>query len=315
MPIRTNVQRRATPSTDTRVRATYVLPPERIDPVIRIAHRMSGPLNIGQRVIVDHELVLIIEGSGVFRLSVSESGTTETPFGSGTLLFIKPFVPHSFQSTGKHGKHIAVHFDFRANLPRRGSDLDRRRPYRVELAGGLAIPSVHLCARGDEIHGAMTRLIDAGAVDDTVANVAQRGHVLRIIASLMAATKPREKTGEGAPSADQRNLVLIDGAITQISNQLKTAWDADMLAATANLSPSHFTRLFRRRTSYAPMTYLRRLRVAAARALLAGDNDLSVKEVAVRCGFDDPYHFSKVFHQIDGLSPSDYRDAARAGRR
>jgi transcriptional regulator GlxA family with amidase domain len=61
------------------------------------------------------------------------------------------------------------------------------------------------------------------------------------------------------------------------------------------------------------MAYLRHRRVDAARLLLA-DVDLSIKEIAVRCGFDDPYHFSKVFHQIDGLSASDYRETVLAGR-
>lgn len=315
MRIRTDVQRRATPSTDTRIRATYVLPLERIDPVIRIAHRMSGALNIGQRVIVDHELVLIVEGTGVMRSRTSGSETADEPFGPGTLLFIRPFVPHSFESNGKHGKHLAVHFDFRANVPRRGSNLDRRRPYRVELAGRLNVPTASTCSRGDEIYDAMTRLVDAGPVDDAVANVAQRGHLLRVLAKLMTRMKTRERSAEIATSANSRNLTRVERAIARMSSQLTTAWDAERLASVAGLSPSHFTRLFHQHTGYAPMTYLRRLRVAAARTLLAGDNDLSIKEIAIRCGFDDPYHFSKVFHQIDGLSPSDYRDAARAGRR
>jgi AraC-like DNA-binding protein len=60
------------------------------------------------------------------------------------------------------------------------------------------------------------------------------------------------------------------------------------------------------------MEYLRRVRVRRARSLL-GDVDLSIKEVARRVGFDDPYHFSKVFHKVDGLPPTLYREALLAG--
>jgi transcriptional regulator GlxA family with amidase domain len=60
------------------------------------------------------------------------------------------------------------------------------------------------------------------------------------------------------------------------------------------------------------MDYLRRVRVQQARVLL-GDVDLSIKEIARRVGFDDPYHFSKVFHRIDGLPPTLYREALLAG--
>jgi transcriptional regulator GlxA family with amidase domain len=56
------------------------------------------------------------------------------------------------------------------------------------------------------------------------------------------------------------------------------------------------------------MDWLRRLRVAEARRLLA-DLDLPVKEVGRRVGFEDPYHFSRVFRAIDGLSPSAHREA------
>ena len=60
------------------------------------------------------------------------------------------------------------------------------------------------------------------------------------------------------------------------------------------------------------MEYLRRVRVQQARVLLE-DVDLSIKEIARRVGFEDPFHFSKVFHRIDGLPPSLYREALLAG--
>jgi len=40
----------------------------RIAPVIHIAHRLASPLRIGQRIIFDHELVLILKGRGRFRI-------------------------------------------------------------------------------------------------------------------------------------------------------------------------------------------------------------------------------------------------------
>ena len=71
--------------------------------------------------------------------------------------------------------------------------------------------------------------------------------------------------------------------------------------------------MFNEWTGYSPIEYLRRLRVERARQLLA-DVDLSIKEIAQRCGFDDAYHFSKTFRQIDGLPPTKYRESLLAGR-
>jgi transcriptional regulator GlxA family with amidase domain len=70
--------------------------------------------------------------------------------------------------------------------------------------------------------------------------------------------------------------------------------------------------LFREHTGQTPMQYLRRVRIERARLML-GNVDLSIKEIAGRCGFDDPYHFSRVFHQVDGLPPTLYREALLAG--
>lgn len=300
---------RAGPFGRTIAPTQHVLPVEQVNPVIRIAHRRHSVLNIAERIIVDHELVLIVAGNGLLR-----TRDAETPFKPGTLLFIRPFVPHAFESTGNVGEHLAIHFDFRANVPPRGRDLDQRSPYRVVLSGGLDLPAAHQCSPGDVVYDAIMNLVDAGPVDAPLVNVAQRGHLLRVLATLLKVPQsPNNGVADDLAAADQHNMARVNRAIQQMSTKLASPWDAASLAAVAGLSPSHFTRLFRRRTGYTPMTYLRRRRIDAARALLA-DVDLSIKEIAARCGFDDPYHFSKVFHQIDGLSPSVYRETVLAGR-
>lgn len=52
--------------------------------------------------------------------------------------------------------------------------------------------------------------------------------------------------------------------------------------------------------------YLNSLRINRALELI-GDPDLSVSEISEKCGFSDPYYFSKVFKKITGLTPTEYR--------
>ena len=113
----------------------HALPLERIDPLIRVAHRRGGPhLNIPERVIVDHEILLILSGKGDLRFR-----DQSIPFGAHDVLFLQPFIPHALLCPGDVD-HIAVHFDF---SPRSGmeTDLDRRKPYTIELAGAVARPT------------------------------------------------------------------------------------------------------------------------------------------------------------------------------
>jgi transcriptional regulator GlxA family with amidase domain len=87
----------------------------------------------------------------------------------------------------------------------------------------------------------------------------------------------------------------------------------ETIAQAAGLSSSHFSRLFRKWTGHSPMEHLTWLRIQRAKELL-GDVHLSVKEVAVRCGFEDQYYFSRVFTRVDGLPPSHYREILLAQR-
>ena len=74
------------------------------------------------------------------------------------------------------------------------------------------------------------------------------------------------------------------------------------LAAMAHWSPAHFSEQFRAAYGLAPMDSVIQARLNHAAHLL-GDVNLTVAEVARRVGYDDVYHFSKLFKRHRGLSP------------
>jgi AraC family transcriptional regulator len=84
------------------------------------------------------------------------------------------------------------------------------------------------------------------------------------------------------------------------------------IAASAHLSPFHFSRLFKKLTGATPHAYLASLRAARARDLLA-ETDLSVTEIGARVGYMSSSHFSKAFRQSAGISPRAYRKALVRG--
>jgi AraC family transcriptional regulator len=82
------------------------------------------------------------------------------------------------------------------------------------------------------------------------------------------------------------------------------------IAEQCALSPSHFSRAFRRSTGLAPHRWLMRRRVEAAKAMLASD-DTPLATVASTCGFSDPSHFSRAFSRIAGDTPGSWRRITR----
>ncbi len=63
-----------------------------------------------------------------------------------------------------------------------------------------------------------------------------------------------------------------------------------------------------------PARYLWKLRTEQGVAML-GETGLSVAEIAYRCGFRNPYHFSRLVKQLQGASPRAIRHHAWSGKK
>jgi AraC family transcriptional regulator len=88
----------------------------------------------------------------------------------------------------------------------------------------------------------------------------------------------------------------------------------DDAAASANLSPFHFLRIFGATLGVTPHQYLVRSRVRRAARLLAEDAR-SITEVAADVGFADLSNFVRTFHRAAGVSPGAFREAAKHERK
>jgi AraC family transcriptional regulator len=78
------------------------------------------------------------------------------------------------------------------------------------------------------------------------------------------------------------------------------------MAQSVELSTAHFSRMFRKSTGETPHQFVLRLRVERAQELLQVA-DGRVLDVAVACGFKTQQHFARVFRQVCGASPTEYR--------
>lgn len=76
----------------------------------------------------------------------------------------------------------------------------------------------------------------------------------------------------------------------------------DDLAAAACISRFHFARVFRASTGDSPMEYVRKLRVEAAKQMLAR-GDQKIAATAAALGFCDQSHFTRTFRRMTGVSP------------
>jgi len=78
------------------------------------------------------------------------------------------------------------------------------------------------------------------------------------------------------------------------------------MAQSVELSPAHFSRMFRKSTGETPHQFVLRTRIDRAMEMLR-EAEMRVLDVAVACGFKTQQHFARVFRRISGASPTEYR--------
>jgi AraC-like DNA-binding protein len=82
--------------------------------------------------------------------------------------------------------------------------------------------------------------------------------------------------------------------------------DIPSLSQVASVSQAHFIRTFKATFGETPHRYLQRRRVERAMFMLR-ESDRSVTDICLDAGFTSLGTFSRTFHDIVGVSPTEYR--------
>lgn len=123
--------------------------------------------------------------------------------------------------------------------------------------------------------------------------------LLRGYSSVMQ-TPVREPSG-GLPPAKLRRV------FEYIHENLDGDLSLCELAATVEISPFHFARLFKSATGLTPNCYVTERRIERAENLLA-ETKLPLVEIANLVGFSSQAHFTTIFRRVTGRTPGAYRD-------
>lgn len=75
------------------------------------------------------------------------------------------------------------------------------------------------------------------------------------------------------------------------------------------LNPQYLSALFKKKTGENFSRYITEQRMKYAKKLLK-DSNLKIYEIARATGYQSNKHFSNTFHEITGMTPSEYRDEA-----
>ncbi|HUA37515.1 MAG TPA: AraC family transcriptional regulator [Candidatus Sulfopaludibacter sp.] len=112
--------------------------------------------------------------------------------------------------------------------------------------------------------------------------------------------------GRQAGNGESHVAQKVEQSISYMLQHLNQPLHVATLAAAVNVSPSHYSALFKRWTGCPPIDYFIHLRMQHA-CQLFDSTSLNVKEVAAALGYDDPFYFSRTFKAVNQVAPSEYR--------
>lgn len=94
---------------------------------------------------------------------------------------------------------------------------------------------------------------------------------------------------------------ILDGLMADCSV------DVESIAERFCITRKQLTKKVSAITGENTIDYITHLRIQRACSLLDDDGNLPIAEVALKCGYDDNAYFSRIFRQMTGMTPSQYR--------
>ena len=109
--------------------------------------------------------------------------------------------------------------------------------------------------------------------------------------------------GEKAFGIPPRRLARI---VEHIRKNLDTPLGVGTLSRLAEMSQSHFSKMFKLSTGLAPHQFVLQERINRSKELLRQD-DAKIVDVALEVGFENQAHFTTVFGNFVGMTPRQFQ--------
>jgi AraC-like DNA-binding protein len=207
------------------------------------------------------------------------------PAAAGTVMAYGPHRHGGIRARGR-GPHLKYFADFEGPPGLlAAARLDRKRTRTI----------THI----EAVAGLFEQLVQCSVLSE-----AGRPRVANALLSALVARLAAEPEPQGKSSRQGREVFLR--CRDHLVEHYPHIRGITAAARDCHVAPEYFSRLFRRHAGQTALEFLTRLRINHAAKLLQTTN-LTVQAVGRAVGFDDPYHFSRVFKRLHGIAPGRFR--------
>lgn len=104
-------------------------------------------------------------------------------------------------------------------------------------------------------------------------------------------------------NARKSSVIMV--AMEYIQKHYNEEISLNEISKYVNLSPQHFSKIFKEETNYNYVEWVNNLRITKAKEIM-NQEDYTIKQVCYLVGFQDPNYFSRIFKKYVGISPTEY---------
>jgi AraC family L-rhamnose operon transcriptional activator RhaR len=246
-----------------------------------------------------HEIVIVTSGNGWHVLN-------DEPhlLSCGEVFYLRRGDRHAFEE---------VHDLYLTNVLYRPNERllhrDRVGPYLEPTAAEIGERRYWQIADGVQtaITGLLATIAGEAQRPDAAAELMAESYFVQLLVTLWRARFATDGSGLAPGSRFAQVLAYL-------RNNCTLPIDLDEVARRFGYAARTFRRVFRDATATTPHGYLVKLRLGHAMRALRSTDD-KVTDIAFAAGFNDANYFSYAFSKLIGVSPSRYREQARAPRR
>lgn len=240
------------------------------------------------------EVCYVLKGEGVFRIHEQTFAVSK-----GDLFIARPNERHEIIASAKDP--LGIHFwAYSLVPPNQTKNHDLSRLFSAFLESSTSL--IHMQQETASILDSLTR--EVSQKDIGFAFIIEG-----LVKQLLIATARASTQNLASSRLPERRHQ--DTVVETIDRYLRDNYSEPLrlreIAAQIHLSERHMSRLFKSATGKSIKHYATELKIDIAKQLLL-DKSLSISDVAYATGYQDVRHFSTMFRQQTGSSPSQYRD-------
>jgi AraC-like DNA-binding protein len=286
--------------------------------ICKAGKQNSVPWKNRFRKIYDHEFIYCSSGKAHVLIE-----NREYQMNPGSLILIKPNVPHSFwKDEEAPGEQYWVHFDYvyRKDVYSLDKFITENNTILFEemlpltefiredivFENGFSFPEFIEINQSKLMEDLFEKLIFCFEQHKTLWQMECKVYLLQIFNCILHQMNV-ESTNNTAKS--DNHIVKI---ITQyiFKNYFRKIYLSE-ISNMVRLSEDYIGRVFKKYTGMTIIAFISHLRLEKAKDLLS-KTDLTIENISEMVGYNDVFYFSKVMKKSEGLSPREWRKAMRS---